>query len=157
MSDSIDADAKRYATCDEDDPAKQVYRLVDDPLKFKRSVRFAAIDVMLLTYAALRHTEWLNQIGVCPPDVAAIIRKHTAYITSMLPPADANTTPARPHSSSGGSVAATPVADTAADVGPRSPGAAKRTSPAPSLFDATHAKRGEVGKPHQNRQSGRGS
>lgn len=91
MTDSIDADAKRYATCDYDDPNKPVYRPSDDPLEFKRSVRFAAIDVMILTFAARRHAERLTRIGVCPPDIAALIRQDTAYITNVvndrMPPA----------------------------------------------------------------------
>jgi hypothetical protein len=146
---SPDADAKRYATCDHDDPNKPVYRPSDDPLEFKRSVRFAAIDVMILTFAARRHAEWLNRIGVCPPDIAALIRKDTAYITNMLPPAEAAEPLEKPSSPSGGTVVVTPVADTLADVGPRSPGATRRTTPTPSLFDATRGDVGHTGRSGQ--------
>jgi hypothetical protein len=125
----MDADANRYMTCDYDDPAKPVYTPADDVLEFKRSVRFAAIDVMILAFAARRHAEWLSEIGVCPPDIAKLIRKDLAYITNVLDRERQDVAAPRP--TSGGS-------PTLGDVGPRSPGAARATTPTPTLFDATH-------------------
>jgi hypothetical protein len=131
VSDSIDADAKHFATCDHDDPSKPVYRLSDEPLEFKRSVRFAAIDVMILTYAARRHAQWLSRIGVCPPDVAALIRKDVAYITRVIEERVREVAPA---------ASTTPPV---ADVRPRSPEATRRSTPTPSR---PHATRGHTGQ-----------
>jgi len=130
-SEAPDADAKRYAMCDHDDPAKPVYRPEDDVLEFKRSVRFAAIDVMILTYAARRHAEWLSEIGVCPPDIAKLIRQDLAYITSVLERERQDVAAAMPASAGLG------------DVGPRSREDVRATTPTPTLFDAT---RGDVGQ-----------
>ena len=130
-ADPIDADAKRYATCAHDDPAKPVYTPADDVLEFKRSVRFAAIDVMILAFAARRHAEWLSEIGVCPPDIARLIRNDLAYITSVLPPEAGTDAPSTANLRGLG------------DVGPRSPGPPRATTPTPTLFDAT---RGDVGQ-----------
>ena len=128
----MDADAKRYMTCDYDDPAKPVYTPADDVLEFKRSVRFAAIDVMILAFAARRHAEWLKKIGVCPPDIAKLIRNDLAYITSVLPPEAGTDAPSTPSFRGLG------------DAGPRSPGPPRATTPTPTLFDATEAERGDV-------------
>jgi len=127
----MDADAKRYMTCDYDDPAKPVYTPAEDVLEFKRSVRFAAIDVMILAFAARRHAEWLSEIGVCPPDIAKLIRNDLAYITSVLERERQDV--AAPPPASGG----------LGDVGPRSPRPPRATTPTPTLFDAT---RGDVGQ-----------
>lgn len=133
----MDADAKRYATCEYDDPTKPVYTPADDVLEFKRSVRFAAIDVMILTYAARRHAEWLNKIGVCPPDIARLIHQDLAYITNVLDRERQNV--ATPAPTSGG----LHTSGVLGDVGPRSQPAPRRTTSTPTLFDAT---RGDVGQ-----------
>jgi hypothetical protein len=132
----VDGDAKRYATCDYDDRAKPVYTPADDVLEFKRSVRFAAIDVMILTFAARRHAEWLSEIGVCPPDIAKLIRKDLAYITSVLDREGTDVATLMPTSGASGRLA---------DVGPRSSGAARSTTPTPTLFDATRRDVGQTG------------
>jgi hypothetical protein len=130
----MDADAKRYMTCDYDDPAKPVYTPADDVLEFKRSVRFAAVDVMILAFAARRHAEWLSDIGVCLPDIAKLIRNDLAYITSVLE---------REHQDVAAPPPASAGSPTLGDVGPRSPGPPRATTPTPTLFDAT---RGDVGQ-----------
>ena len=63
----------RYATSDTD--RKPLYTPADDPLPFANDVRHAALDVMILAYAARRHAEWLASIGPCQPDVAELIAK----------------------------------------------------------------------------------
>jgi len=136
----MDADAKRYMTCDYDDPAKPVYTPADDVLEFKRSVRFAAIDVMILAFAARRHAEWLDEIGVCPPDIAKLIRNDLAYITSVLERERQDVAAPPPV------VVGSPASGGLGDVGPRSPGPPRATTPTPSLFDATHPERGDVGQ-----------
>ena len=81
---SPDADAKRYAVCEADEPVKRVYTPADRLLEPKQSVRFAALDVMILTFAATRHAQWLARLGVCPPDVAEQIRNHISRIEQII-------------------------------------------------------------------------
>ena len=146
----MDADAKRYMTCDYDDPAKPVYTPADDVLEFKRSVRFAAIDVMILAFAAHRHAEWLDEIGVCPPDIAKLIRNDLAYITHVLD-RERQDVAAPPPMAVG-----SPASGGLGDVGPRSPGphprgpGAPATTATPTLFDATPPERGDVGQTGQS-------
>ena len=74
-----------YARCQADEPDMPVYKPDDDFLEFKRSVRLAAIDVMILAFAARRHAQWLHRIGVCPPDIADLIAKDLDAIRSIVP------------------------------------------------------------------------
>jgi len=86
------ADPAPYATGEADEPHKPVYRVGDDVLAFKRGVRLAAIDVMILTFAAVRHAQWLGKLGLCPPDIAQQIERHLAGIAHVirLPPKPRN-------------------------------------------------------------------
>ncbi|MEX2670905.1 MAG: hypothetical protein WD294_02215 [Phycisphaeraceae bacterium] len=74
-----------YARCQADEPDRPVYKPTDDFLEFKRSVRLAAIDVMILAFATRHHAQWLNRIGVCPPDIAELIAKDLDAVRSILP------------------------------------------------------------------------
>ena len=118
-----------FASSDAEAQTKPVYRPGDDPLPFTHNVRFAALDVMILTYAARRHAEWLATIGACPDDVAQVIRNDISDITRLLltPPAP---TPAPPPSP---------------DVGPRPPRPARAKGAPTSLWDATGGDVGEMG------------
>ena len=116
-----------FASSDAEAQTKPVYRPGDDPLPFTRNVRFAALDVMILTYAARRHAEWLASIGACPDDVAKVIRNDVEDITRLL------LTPPAP----------TPTASPSPDVGPRPPRPARAKDAPTSLWDAT---RGDVGE-----------
>ena len=87
MTESVDPPqrAEPYARCQAEEPARPVYKPTDDFLEFKRSVRLAAIDVMILAFATRRHAQWLHRIGVCPPDIADLIAKDLDAIRSILP------------------------------------------------------------------------
>ena len=124
-----------YAADDEQAKAKPVYRPGDDPLPFTRNVRFAAIDVMILTFAARRHAEWLASIGACPDDVARLISADLDVIARLLTPPPA----------------IEPVPPQPPDVGPRSQPAARTTDAPTSLWDAT---RGDVGETGADRAPG---
>lgn len=116
-----------YAADDAQAQTKPVYRPSDDPLPFTRNVRFAAIDVMILTFAARRHAEWLASIGTCPDDVARLIRADLDAIAGLISPPPA----------------IEPVPPQTPDVGPRSQPAARPKDAPTSLWDAT---RGDVGE-----------
>ena len=75
---------RRYATHDGD--RRPSYRLGNEPLPFSEDVRLAALDVMILTFAAKRHAEWLMQLGACPSDVAGQIRRHLAVVQAAITP-----------------------------------------------------------------------
>jgi len=88
---------RRYATCDADN--KPTYHLDEPVLPFSESVRIAALDVMILMYAARRHADWLAEIGECPADVKKLIQGHIERITDALglsPPAPPPTPDAGP-------------------------------------------------------------
>ncbi|MBI1375187.1 MAG: hypothetical protein GC159_20915 [Phycisphaera sp.] len=124
-----------YAASGTDADAKPVYRPSDDPLPFTRNVRFAAIDVMILTFAARRHAEWLASIGACPDDVARLISADLDAIAGLLTP------PA----------AIEPVPPPTPDVGPRPHRSARPKDAPASLWDAT---RGDVGETGADRTTG---
>lgn len=86
-----------YAANDAEASGKPAYRVGDDPLPYRRNVRGAALDLMILTYAAMRHARWLEEIGACPPDVAEQIRHHVDQIRAVVEPPVA---PSAPPSSS---------------------------------------------------------
>lgn len=118
-----------YAASDADAGTKPVYRPSDDPLPFTRNVRFAAIDVMILTFAARRHAEWLASIGTCPDDVARLISADLDAIATLLTPPSA----------------VEPVSPQPPDVGPRSHRPARPKDAPTSLWDATRGDVGETG------------
>jgi len=126
---------RAYAADDAQAQTKPVYRPSDDPLPFTRNVRFAAIDVMILTFAARRHAEWLASIGACPDDVARLISADLDAIARLLTP--------RPPIE--------PVPPLTPDVGPRSQPAARPKDAPASLWDAT---RGDVGQTGGDRAEG---
>lgn len=123
---SPDADAQRYAMRKADEASKPVYRPGDDFLEFKRSVRLAALDVMILTFAALRHAQWLARLGVCPPDVARQIERHINEVARILRRTDDD-------------VDAAPRGAGSPRDAPRSPRWARTRKATPGLFDATGA------------------
>lgn len=126
---SPDADAQRYAVQEADEASKPVYRPGDDFLEFKRSVRLAALDVMILTFAALRHAQWLARLGVCPPDVARQIERHIKEVARIVRRTDADVDAAsRSRGCAGSPQDAT-----------RSPRRARTRKATPGLFDATGA------------------
>jgi hypothetical protein len=130
-----------YARCAADKPARPVYQPTDDFIQFKRSVRLAAIDVMILTYAARRHARWLSKIGVCPPDVAALIMADVDAVAKIIGQGQAVNT--------NNNAKPTPISAPSprlAHVGPCSPRAQTGDGDTPGLFDAqapTSAKRAE--------------
>ena len=125
-----------YATDDVQAQTKPVFQPGDDPLPFTRDVRYAAIDVMILTFGALRRAQWLEKIGLCPPDVAEQIERHVEMITRIVRRVDAPTNPA-PH------------------VGPRPQPPERGDNPTPSLYDATRANTVAHTRPNGGCQSGR--
>jgi hypothetical protein len=140
-----------YAASDADAQANPIYRPGNDPLPFTRNVRFAAIDVMILTFAARRHAQWLVSIGTCPEDVAELIRADLDAMARLLtPPAPAvepvalqkpPVEPAPPQTP-----AIKPVPPQTPDVGPRSPRAARAKDAPTNLWDATRGDVGETGR-----------
>jgi hypothetical protein len=124
-----------YAADDVQAQTKPVYRPSDDPLPFTRNIRFAAIDVMILTFAARRHAEWLASIGACPDDVARLISADLDAIARLITPPPA----------------IEPVPPQTPDVGPRSQPAARPKDAPTSLWDAT---RGDVGETGADRAPG---
>lgn len=124
---------REYAADDVQAQAKPVYRPGDDPLPFTRNVRFAALDLMILTFSARRHAQWLASIGACPEDVACIISADLDDIARLIappPPAIEPNTPQPP------------------GVGPRPQLAAKPKDAPTSLWDATRGDVGETGAGH---------
>jgi hypothetical protein len=116
-----------FAANDQQAQTQPIYRPGDDPLPFTRNVRFAALDVMILTFAARRHTEWLSSIGVCPDDVALLINANLDAVARLLTPPPS----------------IEPVASQPPDAGPRSRAVASPKDDPTSLWDAT---RGDVGE-----------
>jgi len=78
---------RRYAASESD--RKPTYRSGDSPLPFSPDLRIAALDVMILTFAAKRHADWLAGLGECPADVAEQIQRHLAGIEQALASPDA--------------------------------------------------------------------
>ncbi|MCC6680721.1 MAG: hypothetical protein IT445_07445 [Phycisphaeraceae bacterium] len=124
-----------YVADDVQAQIKPVYRFSDDPPSFTRNVRFVAIDVMILTFTARRHTEWLASIGVCPDDVARLISSDLDAIARLITPPPA----------------IEPVSPQPPDVGPRPKPAARPKDSPTSLWAAT---RGDVGETGADRAEG---
>ena len=114
-SDVAPPPVRRYATCESDN--KPTYHLDEPALPFSDHPRIAALDVMILMFAARRHAEWLAELGECPSDVAELVQGHLNAVAEYLglrPP----TTP---------------------DVGPRSQPATGSAGGTGALFGATDA------------------
>ena len=85
-----------YASSDDEANTRPVYRPGDDALPFSRNVRGAALDLMILTYAAARHARWLAEIGACPQDIAEQIRHHIEQIRTVVE-SNVESSPVSPH------------------------------------------------------------
>ena len=112
-----------YAANEAEEATKPVYRLDRNQIPFSRNVRMAAIDVMILTFAARRHAEWLATIGECPEDVARMIQADLDQIARLIVPS--------PCISGAGECTPPPT---------------KRNNPTPLLWDATEAKNDDRSK-----------
>ncbi len=139
-----------FAAGDAEVGTKPVYRPSDDPLPFSRNARLAALDVMILVFAARLHIEHLNGIGKCQEDVAALIRRDLEAIHRLLnpePPVFAPASPDRhePPMPSPIPIPATKPRQQLGDVRPRLRLASTADEPTPSLFGPTRANVGETG------------
>ena len=102
----------------------EVTWVIDVPLR--RDLRQASLNLMILTYAARRHAQWLSKIGVCPPHVAQLILADLEAVAEIV--------------RMGCGVASSEPADTprGPDVAPRPQDPAPGDGGTPGLF-AAHA------------------
>lgn len=78
------AQHRPYALGEADLSTKPVYQASDPHLTLTRNPRLAALDLMILTFAARKHAEWLTRLTTCPSDIAAIIRADLDAIRAAI-------------------------------------------------------------------------